>query len=81
MLSPEEVNFLNSFLGNPVNKAILYILIVWVLVWKGFALWKAAGNKQKIWFIALLVINTLGILEIVYLFYFSKKTAKNEEIG
>lgn len=81
MLSPAEVNFINSFLGNPANKAILLFLLIWVLAWKGLALWKAAENKQKIWFIALLVINTLGILEIVYLFYFSRKKPKNEKIS
>lgn len=47
---------------------ILYALIVWVLFWKGFSLWKAARSNQKYWFIALLVINTFGILEIFYLY-------------
>lgn len=51
---------------------ILLAIIAWVLPWKGMALWKAAKNGQKNWFIALLVLNTLAILEIVYIFYFSK---------
>lgn len=48
----------------------LFILaaIIWTLAWKGFALWRAAELKQKYWFLALLLINTLGVLEIVYLF-------------
>jgi len=37
------------------------------------ALWKAVRNNQKIWFIALLVLNTLAMLEIIYIFFFSKK--------
>lgn len=45
-------------------------LALWSLFWKGLALWRAAQNKQKGWFIALLVINTAGILEIVYLLFF-----------
>jgi len=36
-------------------------------------LWKSAKNSQKWWFVAMLVINTMAILEIVYIFYFSKR--------
>lgn len=50
----------------------IVIGLVWILVWKGFALWKSARLNQPIWFIVLLVINTLGILEIVYIYIFSK---------
>ncbi len=60
----------NIILTNPW---ILIIITLWVLPWKGVALWKSARNKQKIWFVALLVLNTLAILEIIYIFYFSKK--------
>jgi len=40
---------------------------VWSLFWKGLALWHAAKRSQPWWFIALLVVNTVGILEICYL--------------
>lgn len=46
---------------------------VWTIPWKGVALWKAARNGRIGWFIALLILNTLAILEIIYIFYFSKK--------
>jgi len=46
---------------------------LWVTPWKGVALWKAAGNKQLVWFVCLLILNTLAILEIIYIFGFSKK--------
>jgi methionyl-tRNA synthetase len=49
------------------------VLMAWTLVWKGFALWFAARSAQKVWFIALLVVNTAGILEIIYLVFFRKK--------
>jgi hypothetical protein len=49
------------------NPLVLVLLIAWVLVWKGLALWRAAELKQKGWFVALLVINSLGLLEIIYL--------------
>jgi hypothetical protein len=54
---------------------ILVVMIVWSLIWKGMALWKSARNGQKKWFIVCLILNTLGILEIAYLFYFSKPKA------
>ncbi len=54
-------------------------LIVWSLFWKGWALWRAAKNDSKVWFIVLLIINTLGILEILYLFVFSKKHSSSKK--
>ncbi len=56
------------------TETILFLLlIVWVLFWKGWALWTASKEDSKKWFIALLVLNTVGILPILYLFVFSKK--------
>lgn len=52
-----------------------WLIILWTLPWKGFALWKSARNNQQWWFIALLVVNTMAILEILYVFVFSKKKA------
>ena len=52
---------------------VIGLLAVWTLVWKGLALWKAAKLGHKRWFVALLIINTLGILDILYLYVFSKK--------
>jgi hypothetical protein len=50
----------------------LVLAAIWTLPWKGVALWKAAQRKSVWWFIALLIINTLGILEILYIFIFSE---------
>jgi hypothetical protein len=55
------------------NQWVLYLALAWTIPWKGIALWKAARNSHKWWFIALLVINSLAILEILYIFVFSKK--------
>ena len=54
------------------NPWILALLVLWTLPWKGWALWKAARLKDKVWFVVLLMVNTLGILEILYIFVFSK---------
>ena len=58
---------------------ILVFAIFWSLIWKGLALWKAARQGSKKWFVALLIINTLGILEILYLYVFSKKDVRAEK--
>ncbi len=55
---------------------LIILIFIWTLPWKGWALWKAARANDKIWFITLLVINTLGILEILYIFVFSKQFRK-----
>ena len=63
------------------NAWILIVIALWVLPWKGWALWKASQLKDKWWFIALLIVNTLGILEILYIFIFSKRKEVNQDIS
>lgn len=53
---------------------LILAIVLWTLVLKGFALWHAARGSQKWWFIALLVVNTVGILEIIYLIWFRPKS-------
>ncbi|MDD4239144.1 MAG: DUF5652 family protein [Desulfotomaculaceae bacterium] len=55
------------------NSPLFYLVIAWAVIWKGIALWHAARNKQLVWYIALIIVNTVGILEIVYLISFRKK--------
>jgi len=52
---------------------LILVAVLWTIVLKGYALWHSARGGQKKWFIALLVINTLGILEIIYLIWFRPK--------
>jgi hypothetical protein len=66
------LSFINQ-LNNPWVFTGFMLLTIWALAWKGVALWKASQNGSKIWFVALLVLNTYGIIEIIYIFYFSKK--------
>lgn len=47
-------------------------LIIWSAIWKGFGLWKSARNKQFVWFIVMFVINSAGILPILYIYFFQK---------
>ena len=61
------------------NPWIILSLILWVIPWKGYALWLAAKNDSKWWFIILLIVNTLAILDIIYIFFVGKKG--NPKIG
>lgn len=55
------------------NWPVIFTVAIWSLSWKGFALWRAARSSDKKWFIALLLVNSLGLLEILYLFIINKK--------
>ncbi|MFH1979060.1 MAG: DUF5652 family protein [Patescibacteria group bacterium] len=55
------------------NPWVLLAIAAWVIPWKGVALWKAARFGQKKWFIVMLVLNTLAILEIFYIFVIARK--------
>ncbi|MGD0856864.1 MAG: DUF5652 family protein [Dehalococcoidia bacterium] len=52
---------------------VILAAIAWTLPWKGVALWRSARNNHTAWFVVLLIVNTLAILEIIYIFGFSKK--------
>jgi hypothetical protein len=56
---------------------VFLLLLAWTFFWKGLALWHSAKRGDTWWFIALLFINTLGILEIIYLFAVAKKHWSN----
>jgi len=51
---------------------IMLLVMVWDLVWKLLAMWKAARKGSAIWFAALLLFNTAGILPILYIYVFSE---------
>ncbi len=52
---------------------VIPLALVWSMVWKGIALWRAGRNDDLAWFIVLFIVNTLGILPIIYIFAFSRK--------
>ncbi len=56
-----------------LSRPEIYVLfLTWSLLWKGIALWQSATRRHLVWFMILLVINTLGILEILYIFYLNR---------
>lgn len=58
---------------DPSTLAWLIPLALWELIWKAIALWKCGRNNQLKWFVAILLLNTVGILPIAYLKFFQKK--------
>ena len=62
------------------NQWAIWLILLWTLPWKGVALWRAAKNNHRKWFIALLLVNTMAILEIIYIFYFSKEKQLKEQV-
>lgn len=63
-----ENGFIISLIG------LIPLLILWDVIWRGLALWKSARNGQIYWFIALLLVNSLGIVPILYIKFFQKIT-------
>lgn len=73
---------MTPYMGFPfggLNPYILFLVLAWSLVWKGFALWKAARKGDKIWYVVMLLINLVGILEILYIYIFSERKSKGIE--
>jgi len=59
-----------------ISSPWLYLLLVWDMVWRGIALWKAGRNKHLTWFIFLFIVNSIGILPIIYLIIHGKEAKK-----
>lgn len=62
--------------GQPEISVILIILfimlLIWTYFWKAAAIWHAVRNKDKVWFVVFLLVNTIGILDMIYLFGIEK---------
>ena len=56
--------------------AVTIVLFIWSYIWKGVALYRAGRVRDKGWFVALLLVNTLGLLEILYVFVWSKRQSR-----
>lgn len=66
--------------GFPMPLWLMAVVVLWSIPWKGVALWKAAQLSHKKWFVIILLANTLGILEILYIFFIARKyTVETEE--
>jgi hypothetical protein len=73
MNSSDAASFL---LFSGIGLIIMILLIIWSMVWKGLALWRAARNGHTGWYIVLLIVNTVGLLDIIYYFAVGDQTKK-----
>ncbi len=63
-----------------VPPALFLVIYIWSLIIKGVALWRASNLKQRNWFVAILILNTIGLLEMFFLFKFATKKLTLKEI-
>lgn len=54
---------------------VIIPLAIWTIFWKSLALWHAARRGSVIWFMLLMLVNTAGILEIIFLIVAGKLNA------
>ena len=82
MAGEDLYSILGQYLGVTAGAALVLVLVlsIWTLIWKGLALWKASKKNSIPWFVIILVVNTIGILEILYLFIFSKMSFKGKKL-
>jgi methionyl-tRNA synthetase len=73
---PENFFGPGALLGMSLLGGLFLLVLLISVVLKGFALWHAARRGEKWWFVALLILNTLGILELAYLIFFAKVWGK-----
>jgi methionyl-tRNA synthetase len=75
MMNQPSIEALSASFGMSLETFVVLFLFaaLWSIFWKGWALWIAARNTHKAWFVILLLVNTLGILEIIYIFAVGKK--------
>jgi hypothetical protein len=68
-----DTTSISQLLADPTKSTLFLLLTLWAIPWKGVALWRATRHNQLYWFIAILVLNTFGIVEIIYLAFFQPK--------
>ena len=61
--------------GLGISLWLFVIIAIWSCVWKLLALWKSARKKQVGWFVVLALVNTIGLLQILYYFVFSEMSS------
>jgi len=65
--------FLPEVFQTALGFFLLIVFVAWNFVWKILALYRSASRKHKAWFVVLFFVNTLGILEIIYLTSFASR--------
>ncbi len=70
---------ITEFVSSPNFMLYMIPFMIWDMIWRGIALWKSGRNNQLAWFVALLLVNSIGILPIIYIMFFQKPNAEIEK--
>jgi len=73
---PDKVFGIDALMSVIGVTSLIVILIIWSLAWKGAGMWKAAHRGSKVWFVLLLLVNSIGILDIIYIYLVDTKKKK-----
>jgi Family of unknown function (DUF5652) len=57
---------------------LIVIFAIVELILKGYTLWLSARKGQKVWFVFLLIVNSIGILPIIYILLNPPKSKKKK---
>lgn len=60
--------------------SLIFLITIWSLIWKGLALWRAAQRKQLAWFVVMLIINSAGLIPILYLLITMRSNGKAKPV-
>ncbi|MEN9647379.1 MAG: hypothetical protein RLY57_183 [Candidatus Parcubacteria bacterium] len=63
------------------HPAFFLMLTFWSIVWKGLALWKAAQRHERNWFMVILIVNTFGILDLIYYYFVGRNADSSDQRG
>ncbi|MDD5751693.1 MAG: DUF5652 family protein [Candidatus Peribacteraceae bacterium] len=63
----QNLPFLTSSYGVSGIMGVLLVLAIVDVILKGWAMWRAARMGMKWWFIPLLIVNSVGILPVIFL--------------
>ncbi len=74
----------NPELQTNIRNALLVIIILTIfliidIILKGFAMWRASKKNSRVWFWVLLLVNSLGILPLLYLIFSKKLGLENKK--
>jgi hypothetical protein len=68
---------LPDFFTSPLGITLIVVVSLWSVIWKMVALYTAGKHRHKGWFVVLFFINTVGILEIIYVAFISRREIRN----
>ncbi len=70
---------MEALLAQPYFLQLLIAGFLWTFPWKAWALWLAARRGDIWWFLALLLLNTLAVLDIIYIFVVAREKDHHED--